>query len=323
MKKLFLVLSLLLTAALLASCSGTRTAVTVGKNKIDEAEYAFYLNYNRLAGSTATEEVNIEEAREAALWQIVSNEVVRIKCRELGLTLSKEQKAELAQDKKNFIEILGGKAKYLSYLKDSCLTDRSYDKVAENELYLNMLFDYVCSDENEAYTDEQLRRFFADNYIGVKYIFLSATDDEGELLPFFEMTKIKAQAEEVLKKAQAEDADFDELINQYSDDLFVTGGSEGIIVSRLEAEGQSYLEGAFELAPLAAGGVFEDSTGFYIVKRLPVDASYYEENRSYINDTAQSMRFAELLEGWCNDASVTVKRGVNKITFDNLKKYVR
>ena len=318
MRKAIFCIEACLLALLLCGCAGTKTALIVGKNEIDEAEYAFYLNYNRYSGSEPSSAEEMDKVRENAVKQIVTNEVVRIKCRELGPFLSKEQRESLKAEKKEFVELLGGKAEYLKYLKESYMTDRLYDKIAENELYFNMLFEYITA-ENE-YTEEELRRFFAENYIGVKYIFFSTTDDEGEPLPQDETEKIKLKAEEVLAKALEPGSDFDDLIDEYGDD---TLGGESMIVSRLDASGQSYLEGAFELNDNEAGGVFSDETGLYVVKRVPAEASYYEENRAYINETAANMNFNEQLEEWSSQTKVTVKRSVKRINFDNLKKFVR
>ncbi|MBQ7625215.1 MAG: peptidyl-prolyl cis-trans isomerase, partial [Clostridia bacterium] len=221
-------------------------------------------------------------------------------------------------DKKEFIDLLGGKAAFLSYLKDSCLTDREYDKIAENELYFNMLLERV-SEEN-SYTEEELRRFFAENYIGIKYVFLAATDDEGEPLPEERLSEVKARAEEALLKAQDPENEFEDVVNEYGDDPF---GGTTVIVSRLEAEGQSYIAGAFELSDYGVGGVFSDGTGFYIVQRVPADVTYYEENRAYIKDTADNMRFASLLDEWSAETRVSVRSSVKRINFNNLKKFVR
>ncbi|MBQ7625431.1 MAG: hypothetical protein IJS65_09185, partial [Clostridia bacterium] len=97
MKKIILILLSAALALLLCACAGTRTALTVGKNRIDEAEYAFYLNYNRYVNG-ADAEPDMKAVREEAVKQIVRNEIVRIKCREMGLTLTGEQKSKLKED---------------------------------------------------------------------------------------------------------------------------------------------------------------------------------------------------------------------------------
>ena len=94
MKKYRNILCCLVALCLLGGCSPSPTAIVVGKNKVDAAELAFYLEYNRLNlqsqdGSTEEEDADpsLEEAKEAALEQIVTAEIVRQQCDKLGLEL--------------------------------------------------------------------------------------------------------------------------------------------------------------------------------------------------------------------------------------------
>ena len=150
MKKRSLALALLcaLCLSLLCGCSPSPTAVTVGNHKVDASEYAFFLHYNRASigadsGTVLYSEADNTQAREAAVQQIVTNEVVRLKCEEFELELSDEQQATLAEAKAQLIENLGGKAAYLDYLNQSALTDRCYDKFQESSLYYDLLYDYI------------------------------------------------------------------------------------------------------------------------------------------------------------------------------------
>ena len=183
MKKRYpaLVLLCALLLPLLCGCSPSPTAVTVGNRKVDASEYAFYLNYNRLStgeesGTVLFDEEDNALAREAALDQILTGEVVRLKCEEFGLELSANQRKALQSSKEQLVESLGGKAAYLKYLQQSCLTDRAYDKFQENDYYSAMLYNYMMTDSESYYTDESLRQYFTTHYATVKYIFFSFLD---------------------------------------------------------------------------------------------------------------------------------------------------
>ena len=156
MKKYRNILCCLVALCLLGGCSPSPTAIVVGKNKVDAAELAFYLEYNRLNlqsqdGSTEEEDADpsLEEAKEAALEQIVTAEIVRQQCDKLGLELSKEEKEELEQNKDELIEAQGGTAGYLKYLRQSAMADRVYDKFQENTLYYDKLYDYMVGEGGE------------------------------------------------------------------------------------------------------------------------------------------------------------------------------
>ncbi|MBQ7492427.1 MAG: SurA N-terminal domain-containing protein [Clostridia bacterium] len=323
------ILSALLCAALfvlpLAGCSPSPTAVTVGGRKVDASEYAFYLSYNRIrsgepSGTILYSAESTALAREAALDQIVTNEVVRLKCAELGLTLSAETKAQLAAEKAALIDSLGGKAAYLDYLKQANLTDRAYDKLAENESWYNLLYDHMQEDGRRYYTDEKLRQYFAEHYATVKYIFFTMLDNDGQFLPLEERQEKRLLAESVLAKAQTPDADFDALMAQYNEDPAMT---VGFPVSELEAGSTYYLTSLFSLEENQVSELLTLQDGWYILKRCPVSATVYDENQQDIAEAALDWRFDQTLRQWKTEYSVTVHPVVDQIDLNNLSDYVK
>lgn len=325
LKKTALLLCLLLALAALAACSPSPTAVAIGKNRVDASEYAFYLNYNRLRSEEGGEpeygEAATAAARESSLNQIITNELIRIKCRELGLELEREQKELLRENKQTLIDSLGGKAAYLEFLRESALTDRAYDKFQENSLYYELLFDHIASEY--APSDEELRRYFAENYIMVKYIRIALIDELGEPLGERDAAERLQLAEKVLALAQEEGADFDLLISEYNDDVSMADAYEGLVLSRLEAEGAEYLLPAFELAVGEVGGIYTGSDGYYIIRRLNLGAGYFEENREYILQSAENHNFSRLLEEWKGETRIKTYDIIEKIDLGNLMEYVK
>lgn len=320
-----LALCLGLMLAVLSGCSPSPTAVTVGNRKVDASEYAFYLNYNRShgeedSGGILYDESALTDAREAAIQQITTNEVVRIKCEELGLTLSDSQKSALDANKKQLIESLGGTAKYLEYLKQSCLTDRAYDKFQENECYYDLLYQYMLQDSESYFTDETLRQYFSEYYATVKYIWIGLVDDSGNSLGRTERQTRLELAKSVAEQAQEPEADFDALMVEYNEDPTMT---VGVPVSKLEADSTEYLTTLFDLEENQVSSPIVLSDGVYILKRCPISASYYDENQSDIYQAALDWRFDETLAGWLGDYPVTVSSVVDKIDLNNLRDYIK
>ena len=174
----------------LCGCSPSPTAITVGTQKVDLATYAFYIHYNLMnlsteygyTSDTLYSDEMTSQIKEDALDQTVTAQIIRLKCEELGLSLDDEELQSLEDDKKEFIESLGGKYAYLDFLRESALTDRSYDAFQEDSLYYDKLYEYLCAEATEYYTDENLRQFFSENYINVKYIRLSIVDENGNTI---------------------------------------------------------------------------------------------------------------------------------------------
>lgn len=329
MKKMRCIPALLLCAALmltaLSGCSPSPTAVTVGDRRVDASEYVFYLNYNRVYtnsedGTVVFDAEALADAREAALEQIVTNEVVRLKCDEYGIKLSASDKDALKLAKKDLIEDLGGKAAYLEYLNQSLLTDRAYDKFRENEIYYNLLSAHVAQDSENYFTDEMLRQYFAENYATVKYICISLVDDAGEYLDRVTRAEKLELAASVAELAAQPGADFDALMEEYNEDPAMTMGYP---LSRLEAESTYYLKTLFQLEENGVSGIIKEDDGLYILKRCPVSATFYDENQAEIAQMAMEDRFDLMLSEWKDEYTVTTGKILDKINLSNLREYLK
>lgn len=319
----FLLCGLMLS--LLCGCSPSPTAVTVGGSKVDASEYAFYLHYNRVStgsdsGTVLFDDKDNQAAREAAVEQILTNEVMRLKCKEFGLELSDTQTATLKKAKEQLIESLGGSKAYLDYLKQSLLTDRTYDKFQENSYYSTLLYNYMMQDSESYYTDESLRQYFNGHYATVKYIFFSFIEEDGEEMDEETREGILEQARSVARLAQAPDADFDALMTRYNEDVSMTGGFP---ISMLEAASTEYLTTFFDLEENQVSEPVIQSDGCYVLKRCPVPAGYYDENQRDIFLAACNDRFEQSMTQWKTEYPVKLFRITEEINLNNLAEYVK
>lgn len=327
MKKTALPALFALIALLFSACSPSPSAVTVGTAHADAAEYAFYVHHNVQTIESDYGYVpngiypaEITDAVKAdALDQLVTAQVIRLKCRELGLKLTDAEIEQLKTDKQELVDSLGGKYAFLGYLRESALTDRTYDSFAENALYYNKLYDYVAQHDTTIDSDEELRRFFAENYITVKYIRLGTSGDEASYTP----DDAKSLAEDILREAKEGKITFEELMETYNDDPMMSLNPEGIVIGIMESRGSTYLEGAFTLAENEVGGVYTAPDGLYVVKRLPVSASYFDENRDAIHESVIEWKYSQQLEEWKTQTTVTTSSVYKKINLENYMDYVK
>lgn len=313
-------LSLVLLCALLCSlcaCVTSPTAVKVNKASIDASEVAFYLHTNRNAGTLA-------EVKAAALDQIVTATLVRQKCESMKLTLSKEQKETLKQEKNALIENLGGTAAYLDYLNSSYLTDRGYDKLQENNQYYQLLYNAIWKKYQDTFTSEYLRQFFSSNYIAVQYIAVNRLDNDGNPLSETEDQAQKAKAEQALSAMMTEGADITAIIEEYNEDPEMMGLTEPLVMSRRMAENDyPFLLPAFELAAGAFDGIYTTDEGYYIIIRYAVSANYYTEHEEEIYYSALDAKFMEEMADWKKKCSVTTTKVFDKMNLDNLADYLK
>lgn len=333
MKKRFALPACACLLALLSGCSPSPEAITVDGRDVDAAELAFYMEYNRLnlenrtgtaQADGAYDEQTTQQVKEESLDQIVTAEVVLEKCEEYGLELTDADEKALRENKDALIEEHGGTAGYLEFLQASAMTDRVYDKFQANVYYYDKLYNYLVGDEGEyAYSDEELRQFFADHYAQVQYIRFSLLDDQGEPLSDSEAAAQLEEAQRVLRLAQTPGCNFTALLGQYNDDTYMSANADGIVMSHSQISGSSQFDELLSLENNEVGGVYEGADGYYIVKRLPLTAAYYDNNREAIQQEARDAKFNELLDGWKEDATVHTSKVYAKMDLENLWDYVK
>ncbi len=325
MKNKIIATALAVAMLALSGCSPGPVAITVDGREVDASEYASYLDMRRYDEGSLEEERNTEQASELAIELIVTNEVIRIKCEQFGLELTEEQTAQLEADKQKLIETLGGNAAYLEYLDGMAMADRTYDKFQRTNLYYTMLYDYMAQQTEQDYTDQQLRTYFAENFGSFKYIMLATLDEIGQPLSDTDMHEAQQLAQLIYMEAVRGDTDFNTLIETYSEDMGMSAQSPGVIIDSLSVRGsEPHLQQAFaELSDGEIGGVYEGEDGLYIVQRLGTPASYYEQNRDYILQSLQTVRFEQMLDEWTQQAEVIVHDIVAEINLDNYAEYIK
>lgn len=331
MKKYLIGIFALLLALSLFSCSASPTAIRVGANKVDASEYAYYLNYNRLnldalslgAAVLNTEEL-LAEARRQAKEHIVTAEIVRIKCKELGLELTREQKAQMEDEKQQLIDSFGGLSGYLDYLNQNALTDRLYDKLQENSYYYSMLYDHIAQNPSSGVqTDQQLRQFFAENYIRVRYIRFSTLTAEGTLMETGQLDALMETAEAVLAQINSGETTFEQAMSQYNDDVTMADNPSGLVLGTQDGTVGEYSADAFALSDGQVGGVYTYSDGYYIIERQAADVSYFDENRQQITLSASDWAFNNYINEARDAISITENGVCQKINFENLAEYIK
>ncbi len=314
------VLSVLLICALalsLCACATSPTAVRVNGAAVDASEVAFYLHYNRDAG-------DLKEIKAAALEQIATAELVRQKCKDLKLSLSKAQKEALLQEKEDLIHQLGGTASYLDYLESAYLTDRCYDKSQENGLYYQLLYNHMLEKNKDTFTSEYLRQFFASDYLAIQYIAISRLDNDGNPLGETEDQAQKDKAEAALSAMLADKADFSAIIDEYNEDPEMIGLTEPLVLSRAAVkEDYPFLLPAFDLTAGEFDGIYTTDEGYYILIRSAVSANYYAEHQEDIYYTAVDAAFQQAMEGWMETCKITTTKVFDKMNLKNLADYVK
>ena len=168
-------------------------------------------------------------------------------------------------------------------------------------------------------SDEELRQYFADNYIAAKHILISTVDSTtGETIRTD--AEAKAEAQKILDRINAGE-DYDALMNEYSEDPGLSGNPDGYIFTDGDMVTEFY-DGAKALAEDEVSGLVKSSYGYHIIKRVPLDVDGQLENYKSLLTTAVAGTMDDLLTQWMQEADVQTTETFDEITYQNVRDYV-
>lgn len=313
--------------------SGAPVVMTVNGDEVCADEYAGYMLYNMAyyanmyAQFGMTDVWNDEYAAatlgssmpQAAKDQSVYARVVLQKFNELGLKLTYDQEKQMTQLRQDTIDSMGYDA-FAKQIANFGFSDQSYNNFMYISQCYNALNEYYYG-ENGANvpSDEDLRQYFADNYIAAKHILISTVDSTtGETIRTDE--EAKAEAQKILDRINAGE-DYDALMNEYSEDPGLAGNPDGYIFTEGEMVTEFY-DGAKALAEDEVSGLIKSDYGYHIIKRVPLDVDGQFENYKGMLTTAVAGTMDDLLTQWMQEADVQTTETYDEITYQNVRDYL-
>ena len=311
---------------------GAETVLTVNGDAVTADEYSGYMLYNMQYYASMYAQMGLTDLwsnedmakslgasmPEAAEQQAIYARVVMQKFNELGLKLSYNEQKEMASVRRNSIANTSKDA-YLNQIAQFGFSDQTY----QNFMYISQCYqalnDYYFG-ENGVNTpsDEDIQKYFEDNYITAKHILITTVDPaSGETKRTDEEAKKEAQS--ILDRINAGE-DFDTLMNQYSEDTGLSNNPNGYTFT----EGQmvtEFYDGAKALAEDEVSELVKSSYGYHIIKRVKLDDSQLDNFKSDIV-SAISGSMDELLQQWIDEAQVETTDLYSTITYENVYDYL-
>ena len=311
---------------------GVETVLTVNGDAVAADEYSGYMLYNMQYYASMYAQMGLTDLwanedmakslgasmPEAAEQQAIYARVVMQKFNELGLKLSYNEQKEMASVRRNSIANTSQDA-YLNQIAQFGFSDQTY----QNFMYISQCYqalnDYYFG-ENGVNTpsDEDIQKYFEDNYITAKHILITTVDPaSGETKRTDEEAKKEAQS--ILDRINAGE-DFDTLMNQYSEDTGLSNNPNGYTFT----EGQmvtEFYDGAKALAEDEVSELVKSSYGYHIIKRVKLDDSQLDNFKSDIV-SAISGSMDELLQQWMDEAQVETTDLYSTITYENVYDYL-
>lgn len=355
MKRMFsMLLAGILCVSMLAGLTGcgsakdnTPVVMTVDGEDVQSSELAAYIVYNMMYYENyfgmdinyMSDDAVFQGIKDGCKDQVVQYRALRKLAKNEGVSLSKESKQTLEDNKNKNRESLGSKTSsfarwikytvkgetdpFVEYLNSYGYTEELYDKNCET---MQLREDLINS-----YSDEITERF-NNTYLHAKSILISDSDESGNLLTGDAFTAKQKEAQEILDKVNNGE-DFDQLWKDNNSDTAQPEDgyyfTEGDMVDE-------YYQGVKDLDVDGYNKqlIYHEGYGWFIVHRLDLNEDALtdtsaclsnagnDSGTATIKDTIGSAIISDKLDEVTEDMEVTTTEEYDNITALNVNTYL-
>lgn len=308
-----------LAVMMLTSCVGGKTAAVVGKTKVTEGEFQFYLSSIKsqmrdtelqTEEDWETQEIEGEKAIDVARQRAVDIAVRNVEyceiAEKIGLKLTDSEKQQVENIKNRIIMGYGGKDEYKKCLKDNNISDSFIDMMCESTMYHKKLIDKISAED--AVTDEECKKYYEENklsleteYRKAKHILILTSDPQTQQEYSAEkQEEAKKLADELLKRVKSGE-NFDALMNQYSEDSGLSTNPDGYVFG--SGEMVEEFEQATDSICFGEITMCKSSFGYHIIKRLQPD---YNDLAEYVKEKTIDEKLDKKMKEWEKEYNLTI-----------------
>lgn len=326
--------------------------------KFDEFRYYYFTAIQQLTqgyGTTLEQIASTEEGFKNLLERVVTNikqdYVTYALCDENGITLSDEEIAANEESYNSYKENAGSDEAFNEALASSYMTDELFrDRIALAALYMKAESELLTNEGKYATSKEDFRTIVQDpeTYACVRSILIpfcckaEITDEEQsaaydgydlngkymakssayEALSDEDKEKVKEEAkklaEEVLDKINKGE-DFEEMLTEYGWDPGMESNPQGYYMNHNTSFVQEFLDAAFKLSEGEVSPLVENASyGWFIIKRMPIDMDYVEENIDSMIVEYDTPAIEELYMTTMDSMEVKYSDIYNKLTAESI-----
>ncbi|MCR5142406.1 MAG: peptidyl-prolyl cis-trans isomerase [Ruminococcus sp.] len=324
----------------------------------DTFRYYYYYTVNQLTQSYGATIDTIRETEggfdsllENTITNIKQEYVTYHICDENGVTLSDEEIKANEDTYNNSIEQMGSDEEFQKTLKSAYLTGDVYKQMlelaalyskCESELFTNegvyatskdefrkivkdpekyacvrsILIPYSCkTDIPDSEAADYDAKSLSEKYSAKQMAYAGLDDDAKEAAK----KEAKKVADEVIEKAKNGD-DFEKLIEEYNWDPGQESMPDGYYLTPASSYVKEYLDAAFKLeeGQVSTELVENDSYGWFVIKRMPIDMEYVEANIDTMIQDYDLPSREKLYTDIMDSMEVTYADFYDKLTIDSI-----
>ena len=238
---------------------------------------------------------------------------------ELGLKLDRNKTWDYKQTMAKTIEKLQEQGMTFDQWLDSMGMDKGfYRNVFAQSYYLEALDDYYFGEGGEKAPAEKDIRAEFEKYYKAKHILIRNTDDEGNALTGDALKEKQDLANEIQKRIN-DGEDFDDLMNQYSEDSGLQFNPDGYLFQDDGSMVQGFTDGVKALQPgETTKKLVESEYGWHIIQRLPLSEDDYQSVRADIVYDLTGESMDDLVQQWMDEAKVEYPDGNDDLTITDV-----
>lgn len=248
------------------------------------------------------------------------------KFNELGLSLDEARNKtwrgsawDLKQTKNQTISKLAEQGMtFDEWLQSMGMDEEMYNNIFAQGYYYEALNDYYfgVGGENAPAEDEIKAEF--EKFYKAKHILIMNTDEYGNELTGDALAEKEALVKQIQQEL-ADGADFDELMNKYSEDTGLATNPNGYIFQDDGSFVDEFVKGteALEIGEISSEPVKSDY-GWHIIKREKLTDEDYDAYRPQLVYNLTGMTIDSLIEQWMSEAEVTYPEGHEDLTITDI-----
>lgn len=300
------VILILLTLIPLAACSSepefaneedARTVLTLGKYEVPYDEFRYlYMNYKHQIDDGDESFWETSPEREADILAYVQDALflnygTLALAEEYDISLTSEEKASILEIEKERIDSIGSEEAFLVALEGSYMSRRVFRYMIELQYIEEKLYDQLTSEMANIIPsdDATVEADIAANFVRVQQIMI-VNDEEDD------REENRALAEALAARLQNGE-DFEALMSEYSEDEEVGDPIDGYYFTKGEfALLPDFDTMAFALEIGEISDVYESLSAFHIIRRMPLEEDYINENFESLRTSYIARCFYEMID---------------------------
>lgn len=305
---------------------------------IKETKYMFENNYSYYTGTELTDEVWQDEEVISSIYENAKQSLyypyaIHTVAKECELELGKDDLDEVQSIIDQNIEYSGGQVEFKKYLAENMGIDETeFRSRVENAVYIEKIEAYNFGEDGKTpVTEDDIKKYYNDNYYRAKHILVKTVDENNETLPDDEIKQKEAIAKDIIVKLNNGE-DFDTLLEAYGEDEGMKQSPDGYTFSSNDSFLPEFIDGTkvLEIGKYSNEPV-KTTYGYHIILREPLTQEALMDETGSVSGAKIYdeiyQTFADIdsiIDEALNNLTININdENINKITLDNYENYLK